>query len=378
MNILVIGECYSENLGDAILCETVKKIIDENLKFVHVTLFDISGRENYGSYFQPDEKELKKLYNIRIVNKIAFLQKSNIFYGLYKSDECRYSRTMLLFDKIFQNNNFDMAVFAGGAMFMDYFAGLIYYIVRKLNRAHIKTIFHACGMGTLSVSSVKLLRKVFQYPCVKSISVRDSFQRFSRLFDTNADLSETYDTALACSDYYQASEKKIADIGIGVMSIPQYYDAQKNLVKLFLNSDYSWKIFTNGSLWDEKVAVQILKELEVPSSKIAEYLMPRPMKAGELIKNITSFQRIISYRMHSQIVAASYAISSYAFCWDHKVVELYKKLDLSKHCYKPDYLFDDLLCFEKEKMDESFLKKKVQVAAYQSKKDLLDKINKFI
>ena len=41
---------------------------------------------------------------------------------------------------------------------------------------------------------------------------------------------------------------------------------------------------------------------------------------------VTKFNYIISFRMHSQIVAASFGIPCYGFAWDDKVCDFYFKL----------------------------------------------------
>ena len=48
MRILVIGERYSANLGDPIICETVKYQILENFPDAEIVFADISGRSEIG------------------------------------------------------------------------------------------------------------------------------------------------------------------------------------------------------------------------------------------------------------------------------------------------------------------------------------------
>ena len=46
INILLIGEFYSDNLGDGVLCNIVKKIIKETYSY-NIDCLDISAKENY-------------------------------------------------------------------------------------------------------------------------------------------------------------------------------------------------------------------------------------------------------------------------------------------------------------------------------------------
>ena len=247
MYILLIGERYSENLGDAVICETVKNIIHSSFDGVEIDVFDISGRINYNEYYS--EKNIISIYT-RIYWKIygkILKYKNPSFYKLYLSDVQRYRRTIGLFKTEFRKKKYDLAIFAGGALFMDYFSGLIFYLVKMLSKQKCPIIFHACGMGELSSESIILLKNTFSNHFVKAISLRDSLSRFKRLFDVNCRLVETFDTALACSKYYNRSNRIIADIGIGLINIKKYYKEQKELIYRYYCSDYSWKIFTNGS-----------------------------------------------------------------------------------------------------------------------------------
>ena len=114
--------------------------------------------------------------------------------------------------------------------------------------------------------------------------------------------------------------------------IDRCYDQQMMLIRALLTSNYNWKAFTNGSPYDQAYAEKLLSVAGIPTEKIGEYLIDRPETAEELVKSITGFQKIISFRMHSQIVAASFGIASFGYAWDEKVVTLYEKLGFPQGC----------------------------------------------
>ena len=60
MSVIIIGERYSENLGDAVICETVKNIIQSSFKDAEIDMFDISGRINYNEYYSG--KNINSIY----------------------------------------------------------------------------------------------------------------------------------------------------------------------------------------------------------------------------------------------------------------------------------------------------------------------------
>lgn len=374
MQILLIGERFSENLGDAVICETVKNIIQSSINDAEIDMFDISGRINYNKYYS--EGNINSIYT-RFFWKIygeVLKYKNPPFYNLYLSDIQRYRRTIALFEAEYKKKKYDLAIFAGGALFMDYFSGLIFYLVKTLCKQKCPIVFHACGMGTLSRESIILLKNTFSNHLVKAISLRDSFSRFKSLFDVNGRIMETYDTALACSKYYNRSNRKIAEFGIGLINIKEFYEDQKELIYRFYRSNYSWKIFTNGGPWDYNFACSILRDVGIDDSEFSKYLVDRPLNAQELIYDITSFKQIVSYRMHSQIVALSFLMPCYGFEWDHKVKSLFKKMNLDIFCFRPNEVKQCLKSIENNKSTLDNLKEKVEMASSHSAQMLIDEI----
>lgn len=373
MKILIIGERYSENLGDAVICETVYNIIKKEYKDSKIDFFDLSGKIDYNKYYSYKRSFIKKI-KWYILEKIIKLTLKP-FYELYIQDRERHRMMIELYTSNYKKKNYDIAIFAGGALFMDYFSCLLFYLVKQLSKRKCKIIFHSCGMGILSSNSISLLRQMFKNPLIKCVSLRDSFARFNDLFDIDCYFKETSDTALNCAILYNSSNIKEADFGIGLISIPKYYSFQLNLVKKFYNSQYSWKLFTNGSPWDQKVAYSILKDIGIEENEMNNYVMKRPQNPQELINTITSFNTIVSYRMHSQIIASSFLIPSYGFIWNDKVKEFYSKLGFSSFSFKPQEIEQCWNMISTKKMNYEILKQSVFENAEKSKKCLLEEIS---
>ena len=190
-------------------------------------------------------------------------------------------------------------------------------------------------------------------------------------------VQETYDTALACNSFFSKSNSIIADIGIGVIGLPQYYELQKKIVKHYMESEQKWKMFVNGSINDYNTGCSILNELGIHPDEFDNYIYERPRDAKELVKCVTSFDKVISFRMHSQIIASAYGIPSYGFAWDNKVRELYCKLGLPMSCGNPN---DDVNWNSVEiafSIDSSVLKNKANSAGKMSIKSLTEQIQKW-
>lgn len=336
MKILLIGEYYSNNLGDPLLCRTVERLILNSFPGSQITTFDMSGRIGYNSYFTPKHTAAAQKWFFRFSYRIPFLFNCFPFLRVLKEAKYRYFPAMNLLDSILKENTYDIAVFAGGSLFMDHFAAVLYGIVRRLNKKKIPVIFHACGMSELSKDAQVVIQKALKYINVRSISLRDSYQKFCDIFSTNARVSETYDTALACSQFYSGEINPDTQIGIGVIQLPHLIPFQKALVEAVRQYTDSWKLFTNGSSYDNATAIEILNSIGISSKEQDWRIAPFPKCTQDLVDTITSFRGIISFRMHSQIVAASFGVPSFGFVWNNKLATFYDKLGYPEHYSIPD------------------------------------------
>lgn len=332
MKILLAGECYSENLGDGVICRTVQHAIQDVLPEAEIVCLDLSGKTGYGP--EPQQKNGCLYRARRAVQETAIRLRNPLLYQVCQQDTDRHRRFCKQLDKCMKQR-FDLVVFAGGALFMDYFAGVISLTVEAAAERHIPVIFHACGMGDCNAHSVALFSRSFRNPWVKSISLRDSYERFTRIFPGVA-AEETYDTALACSCCFAPSQSADARYGVGLISMARYEQAQKNLLRSFLSAGVSWRAFTNGASYDQRFAEMLLRDVGIAPQEIALYLVPRTETPEQLVRTITSFSSIVSFRMHSQIVAASYGIPSFGLVWDDKIREQYRKLGYAENCCLPE------------------------------------------
>lgn len=326
MKILLIGEIYSNNLGDPLLCKTVEKRILEKYPNAEIVKFDMSGRINYRDRYCSCDGFLNIRGKVDKLKLYFCLFKNKTLRDSYAKAPQRYLSMWRSLCSTLRKHHFDLAVFAGGGLLMDYFSGIIYLIIKKLSLAHIKIVFHACGMGPMSSADEYLLRKAFLEKNIVYISLRDNFSRFCEQFPTRAKVVETYDTALGCSLYDAPAEKKTAQYGIGLIYKKEFFDEQVNLIRQLIQSKVDWKAFVNGAVGDMASAKKILREAGMSGSEIEAHLANRPTTPEELVQTITQFDGILSFRLHSQIVAASFGIPCYGLVWDPKVSEFFSKL----------------------------------------------------
>lgn len=376
MKVLLLGEYYSTNLGDPLLCNVVEREILNHYPNAHITPFDISGKISYDQYYLVKKYSVLQKVFIKLISNFPVLFSHSNACQVIKRDLLRYFRVVCHLDQLLKDENYDLAIFAGGSLFMNYFTSVIYAIVTRLNKKKIPVIFHSCGMSKLSDVDIKVFKKILNKKNVRYISLRDSYSKFLELFSPNTIVKETYDTAFNCSSFYCANPEKIAEYGIGVIAIEDFYLKQKEIIEYFLKyENLNWKVFTNGNKGDYDFAKKILIELGVEEKDIMNFLCARPFAPEQLIRDITGFKKIVSFRMHSLIIANAFEIPSYGFVWNEKVKEMYNKLGMVNNYSGLDveidwnYIFNAL---ENVSFNES---DNVKTACYESVSSLLESIN---
>lgn len=329
MRVLLIGECYSDNLGDGVICETVVKILTGSFDITTIDFLDLSGRIFYNTLYINIKKKYTFTERVKAFSlyRFDFILRNLSSYRVYIQKKATILRIqdMLKYD-------YDIAIFVGGSLFQDYFIGVIYHIVKALNKKNIPVIFNACGMSHLNCDSDFILRKILNLKCIKSISLRDHFEYFKMNYRTKAEVINTFDIAFNCRSIYKYTKTKSNIIGIGVISGRENMEFIKKIIVKIDNRNREWKLFTNGSIYDYKCARQILEELNYSRGQIKDYLQQRPKRPNKLVENISQFELIISFRMHSQIIAATLDIPCIAISWDKKIQYLFEKLGYPERC----------------------------------------------
>ena len=123
-----------------------------------------------------------------------------------------------------------------------------------------------------------------------------------------------------------------AEFGICVIGQTKYYETQKSFIRYIISTGRSFKLFTNGLPEDNRMAKNILAELNIPPNEYNLYLLPGATTEKELIQQVTSFRYIFSYRMHSLIIASSFGIPHFGFVGASKIRMFYHHLNADDRC----------------------------------------------
>ena len=378
MKILLIGEYYSYNLGDPLLCRTVEKLIASEYPQAEITPFDMSGKAGFDEFFVLEQRSFSERCMTKIFDILSGVFTQKPFWIKYSADRHRHLATLCSLLRVLRKNDFDLAVFAGGSIFMNYFSSIIYLIINILNLKRIKVIFHACGTSSMDDVDIALFAKALKKRNIRSISLRDSYEQFTDLFTPSCPVIKTFDTALMSSKLYPAAASVIAEHGICIVGREEFYEAQKSFVRYMMNSGRSFRLYTNGEPKDQLIAEELLADLGIAPTHYDQYLLPLARDENELIQQVTSFRHIYSYRMHSLIIASSFGIRHFGFVSAAKIPMFYHYLNADKWCtaLEPNSNFDDILNIAAQPIEN--LSSLVEYQAGHSKACLLSSIAQYL
>lgn len=333
MKIAVIGVYYSENLGDGIICDSVAWWMKKAFPQAEIEIIDIEGKEN----FSPQHPASVRLLQYRHLKLMwdNFLTRTGINDRIYYWNKIDVDTRQEFYDRI-GNKGYDAVVFAGGQLFMDWLSMDICEFLKRLEQKNIPVFFNACGVGAaISENIRKDLSRYLQNKNVRFISSRDDAEKIEKRYLGNGKkVFETYDPALCCKEAYRLEPRKDSMLGLGIMYSTHVRQGKLTafwlkIIRELEKRKIKWKMFCNGSADDYNYGCYILKKTGLDKET---HIFDYPKEPKELIRQITSFDRIISFRLHSHIVAAAYDIPAVSIVWDDKLRFFYRKIHHEERC----------------------------------------------
>lgn len=347
MKILVIGEKFSDNLGDGVICDSVAYLIKQKYVHAKITFADISGREGFNtSIIKSSSYNRRKIQLTKkiIAKAIGFLG-VDINYFKFR----RRSKSIMNYVNNICASNYDLAIFAGGQLLKDTFVFPIKAFVEKLREKNTPIIFNAVGVGTIDSPKMRnILRESLLSQNVRWISTRDDINWINQLIENKKKIIRTSDPAVWSANVYTANKKENDVVGLGIMYVndmrlKELYRFWTDIVSKLNEKKIKWKMFCNGSVNDYLFAKDLLISLGYSGIELEKRLVKRPVSPEELVNIISNFKSIISFRLHSHIIAYSLDIPGVALVWDPKVRFFYKSLNMDYRCKSIDESSEDIL-----------------------------------
>ena len=360
MKIAVIGVYYSANLGDGIICESVAWWLKKAFPQADIEIIDKERKKSFSPQIQVSLRILQ--YRKLKLAWENFLTRTGINDRIYYWNKVDVDTRQEFYDEI-GNRGYDAVIFAGGQLFMDWLSMDICEFLKRFEQKNIPVFFNACGVGfSISKNIQRNLGKHLRNENIKLISTRDDAEAVEkRYLNGEKKVIETYDPALYCKEVYGQGNRKTDMLGLGIMysthaGLRKLTTFWINIIKELQKRQIKWKMFCNGSVDDYNYGCYILCKFGL---KKEQYMLDYPKYPQELVRQITFFDKIISFRLHSHIVAAAYDIPAVAIVWDDKLRSFYRRINCEERCRtiedSPKLIVDTLLTAGREGYDRTLL-----------------------
>lgn len=348
--IAVISIENINNIGDTLLGENTEYLINKCSKELEIKRINVL----------PNRKEIGKKYLLNmIVAKIIFIISNKIPACDIKYILKNWAFEIKMkgyFQEILKNT--DKIIYAIGMLKystqdQSYAFELINNIAKQYN---IHVMMSAMSIEKYNENDwrCRQLVRAVNNPIVKCITTRDTENELSILRDkylhkdTQCITECVGDPALWTAEAYNVKSKNCKSdlIGIGLIRLGIYKDYgyglnEKELFNLYINiikelelRKKNWVLFCNGMSEDYEVGIKLLKELNLPKSK----LLQRPTSPLDLINILQSFKCVMGARLHSCITSYALGIPVVGLVWDNKLRAFAKKIEWERYFIEKDNL----------------------------------------
>ncbi|MBQ6085472.1 MAG: polysaccharide pyruvyl transferase family protein [Bacteroidaceae bacterium] len=333
MKVLLIGECYSGNVGDQIVASITKELLGKLYPSSSIYLVDISGREELNTAHEDQTLTLSQRLRMLLLKYIPVL---DVVRKLISNNKRR-----IRYRAIINSDNYNLAVFCGGQVINSTFTEPMDTLAKLLHQANIPTIYSSVGLGIVKEKDIQIFKRVLEYPNVRAISCRCEEKRFNSFFGfENGRVQGTFDPGICASDFWGISRKnKTSLVGLGIMCSSRISNKRmilfwKQIISYLDEMGIPWRLFYTGTWKDYLLAKEVLFSLNItnPECKIKEDIYT-PL---DLINELSQFSKIISFRLHSHIISYSMGIPTIAIRWDKKIDDFFAKIGYSDRVFDID------------------------------------------
>ena len=358
MKIAICGLVKSDNLGEQFISKSLSWIIqdeyqkqgyDNKIQFVEV---DIQATNDvvheYQNVIQSRKNNLYD-YTYRgipadvlhfglklIAAKSKSLKVKNVIYKI-RHIIWRHSLNLgKRYRKYFISKFKDVdLIIIDGAGLLEYsynaYQEPLALISEYANNHNISVVYNAIGRaGDFDKNDYRcqVLMSAFRHRCVKYVSARDSRDTVQACVGARLNVKLLADAAFCIDESFQIKANPIKHkIGIGLIrgdaslsyaegfNESDWINLFADIAQVLESKGYQYEFFTNGMRADYETGQKVIDKLGGKKDKLVD----RPTDARSLLNTISSYEGIISCRMHSSIAAFSLGIPSVVLSWNNKV-----------------------------------------------------------
>jgi polysaccharide pyruvyl transferase WcaK-like protein len=351
LTIGVLGLSSNGNIGDYLLVDATKYLLEKTAK--DITLLDIDVDPRQPGHFRGVRRINRRMYRF-------MRNHEDLFFRIVKSPVIRYAyqyaywHIKLHWHYSAQLKELDALVFSGGGFIKFRTQGLNYLdeqIISLATKRNIPVMMSAVGIEHYDESDVRCrrLKKVLNSPNVKVITTRDDIETLNSRYITNP---QTVTAAVAdpvlwldkMTPNRSSTTRRMIGINLvnpdnfrsygGNFSRAEVVDFYSNLLSELTNAKQKFVLFTNGMKVDHDFGRELIEKVGLSSNA----LVPAPQTSDEFLATLKTFDIILAGRMHAGIAASALGIPVVGLIWSNKIEMFAEIYGLRKNYFAENQL----------------------------------------
>jgi polysaccharide pyruvyl transferase WcaK-like protein len=252
----------------------------------------------------------------------------------------------------------DLLIFGGAPLFNYKYQSFYRRTIRTLELANeygVPVLFSSIGVEPYSDADPRsqALKKALNLPVVRQITTRDDLPSVNRYVTGRSTATALVSDPAVVADTVFEQQLNVSPrpqnntgsrtIGLVVTRAGIFADndirfSEQDQHQLWLDTialleergdDY--RLFTTGHFTDEIFLDSLVRQYGVPTKKVA-FTVNSP---DELIRELSSCDAVIAFRLHASITAFALGIPSVGLSWNFKVPEFYKGIGYPERAVGP-------------------------------------------
>lgn len=338
--IAVFNVKYSPNVGDGAIAESLESELERHDFVSTVRSVDLAGRQAYGDGLRhrgavmallqrlgPGAREAVSLVMLRALTELRLRP-------AWRRDLGDRNAVVIGGGQLIQGTDLNFPVKLDAAM-------------REVRRRKLPCLVYGVGVAhTLSPPALRLFRHAFEGSlCAVYVRDKESMAAWNRHF-AGADIPDAklcWDPALLMDSVVPPLppiRRERPLIGLGIASplvlahhsLDERFDPDSldafwvSLKDALFEAGFDITLFSNGAAEDEAYLDHIEAMFERDTHRKVGRIT-RPINPLELATAITTFDGVVSHRLHANILALAYRKPHVGLTWDAKLTSFFKAVD---------------------------------------------------
>lgn len=336
------------NLGDLVIYETARYIVEDILKKNNVQDYEIVPID-IGSYKCRSMNYQKRATRRILTGVLRRVAKNKVFSHYFPNMTKNIMRKLWYKTSPYRNylqyeksklKEADIIIFGGGGLIKFHRQNFHYFIddvTKFADKNNIPVLLNAQGIEGYDENNLEcqILKTALNRNCVKYVSTRDDFAMLRNCYIESPHIAvkSVCDPAFWVPETYQIqkSNNESKKVGINVIRTKIFgeymYKISReafgriyyNLIEKLYEAGYLVELFSNG-VEKDSVFIEWLLNRYPDLSKDYKVTVAVPTSTKELVELLAGYDRFMAVRLHSAIIGTVLGIPNISLVWNRKQI----------------------------------------------------------